>query len=59
MNFLNRQIHLFQSLFKGREDLYARRWVKGDKIGYFEKLFKKRNQFYNKIRKANQITLDF
>lgn len=29
------------------------------KIGYFEKLFKKRNQFYNDIRKANQMTLGF
>jgi len=29
------------------------------KIGYFEKLFKKRNQFYNEIRKANQMTLGF
>lgn len=28
-------------------------------IEYFEKLFKKRNQFYNKIRKANQMTLGF
>ena len=29
------------------------------KIAYFEKLFKKRNQFYNEIRKANQMTLGF
>jgi len=29
------------------------------KIGYFEKLFKKRNQFYNEIRKANKMTLGF
>jgi len=29
------------------------------KIGYFEKLFKKRNQFYKEIRKANQMTLGF
>jgi len=28
-------------------------------IAYFEKLFKKRNRFYDKIRKANQITLGF
>ncbi|MDR9367283.1 MAG: DEAD/DEAH box helicase family protein [Balneolaceae bacterium] len=28
-------------------------------IDYFEKLFKKRNRFYNEIRKANQITMDF
>ncbi len=27
-------------------------------ISYFEKLFKKRNRFYNDIRKANQVTLD-
>jgi len=28
------------------------------KIVYFEKLFKKRNRFYDEIRKANQMTLD-
>ena len=28
-------------------------------IEYFEKLFKKRNRFYDEIRKANQITIDF
>ena len=28
-------------------------------IEYFEKLFKKRNRFYEEIRKANQITMDF
>lgn len=28
------------------------------KIEYFERLFKKRNSFYNEIRKANQMTLD-
>jgi hypothetical protein len=28
-------------------------------IEYFEKLFKKRNRFYDEIRKANQITMDF
>lgn len=27
-------------------------------IGYFEKLFKKRNHFYDEIRKANQLTMD-
>lgn len=28
-------------------------------IDYFEKLFKKRNRFYDEIRKANQVSLDF
>ena len=28
------------------------------KIDYFEKLFKKRNRFYDEIRKANQMSLD-
>lgn len=28
-------------------------------IEYFEKLFKKRNGFYDEIRKANQMTMDF
>ena len=28
-------------------------------IDYFEKLFKKRNRFYDELRKANQVTLDF
>jgi superfamily II DNA or RNA helicase len=27
-------------------------------IAYFEKLFKKRNRFYDEIRKANQMTMD-
>jgi len=29
------------------------------KVEYFEKLFKKRNRFYDEIRKANQMTLGF
>lgn len=28
------QIKIFRSLFRGREDIYARRWVKGDHSGY-------------------------
>ncbi|MEX2633689.1 MAG: hypothetical protein WD267_06625, partial [Balneolales bacterium] len=28
------------------------------KIDYLEKLFKKRNSYYEKIRKANQMTLE-
>jgi superfamily II DNA or RNA helicase len=34
MSLSDKQIELFQSLFKGREDIYARRWVKDDKSGY-------------------------
>ena len=34
MQIINRHIQLFQSLFKGRKDVYARRWVRGDKNGY-------------------------
>ena len=29
-----KQIDLFQSLFKGREDVYAVRWEKNDRSGY-------------------------
>jgi hypothetical protein len=29
-----RDIHLFSSLFKGREDVFAIRWEKGAKSGY-------------------------
>jgi hypothetical protein len=28
------QLALYQSLFCGRTDVYARRWEKGDKFGY-------------------------
>jgi len=28
------QIHLFISLFKGRNDIYAKRWEKNGKSGY-------------------------
>lgn len=34
MPISNKQIELFQSLFKGREDVYARRWEKDDRSGY-------------------------
>ncbi len=34
MSLSDNQIKLFQSLFKGREDIYARRWVKGENSGY-------------------------
>jgi hypothetical protein len=29
-----RRIALFRSLFRGREDVYARRWEKGERSGY-------------------------
>lgn len=32
-------IHLFSSLFKGREDVFAVRWEKGDKKGYMPSYF--------------------
>jgi hypothetical protein len=28
------KIQLYRSLFRGREDIFARRWEKGDKSGY-------------------------
>ena len=28
------QVELFQSLFKGREDIYAKRWERKDQSGY-------------------------
>ncbi len=30
----NKRLNLFKSLFKGREDVFARRWEKGNKSGY-------------------------
>lgn len=34
INITEQQLELFMSLFRGREDVYARRWEKGDKSGY-------------------------
>lgn len=34
MTISNQQIELFRSLFKGREDIYARRWENEDRDGY-------------------------
>ncbi len=31
---MNETLHIFKSLFKGREDIYATRWEKGNKNGY-------------------------
>ena len=31
---MNGKLHIFESLFKGREDIYATRWEKGNKNGY-------------------------
>ncbi len=31
---LSSQLELFKSLFKGREDVFATRWEKGNKSGY-------------------------
>jgi superfamily II DNA or RNA helicase len=31
---VNKTLHIFKSLFKGREDIYATRWEKGTKNGY-------------------------
>ncbi len=56
--------------FKGKLIQYIGRITRSDKlpviydyrdrqIDYFEKLFKKRNNFYEQIRKANQMTLEF
>ncbi|MDP3461544.1 MAG: DEAD/DEAH box helicase family protein [Bacteroidales bacterium] len=36
---LNPNIHLFQTLFKGREDVFAVRWEKGSKSGYMPAYF--------------------
>ena len=34
MNITNENIKLYMSLFRGRDDIYARRWEKYDKSGY-------------------------
>jgi len=39
------QIHLFRSLFKGREDVFAVRWEKGNKNGYMPAYFYDPYQF--------------
>ncbi len=33
------QINLFRSIFKGREDIFAKRWEKGSKNGYMPAYF--------------------
>lgn len=39
MNAPSPQIQLFSSLFKGREDVFAVRWEKGNKSGYMPAIF--------------------
>lgn len=39
MEHYSDQIHLFCSLFKGREDVFAVRWEKGNKSGYMPAIF--------------------
>lgn len=34
MQIINKHIQLFQSLFKGRTDIYAKRWEKEGRSGY-------------------------
>ena len=34
LNTVNEKLTIFKSLFKGREDIYATRWEKGNKNGY-------------------------
>lgn len=36
---LTPNVHLFQALFKGREDVFAVRWEKGNKSGYMPAVF--------------------
>ncbi|MEW7277478.1 hypothetical protein ABW636_02655 [Aquimarina sp. 2201CG1-2-11] len=36
---IKEQINLFRSIFKGREDIFAKRWVKGSKNGYMPAYF--------------------
>ena len=38
-NNSNKQLQLFKSLFKGREDVFAIRWEKGNKSGYMPAYF--------------------
>ena len=35
----SKQIQLFKSVFKGREDVFAVRWVQGNKSGYIPAYF--------------------
>ena len=37
--YIHEQIRLFRSLFKGREDVFATRWEKGNKSGYMPAYF--------------------
>jgi hypothetical protein len=39
MDTNNENIQLFRSLFKGREDVFAVRWEKGNKSGYMPAYF--------------------
>lgn len=36
---IDKKLHLFRSLFKGREDVFALRWEKGTKSGYMPAYF--------------------
>ncbi|MFY9463715.1 MAG: hypothetical protein WAP48_01435 [Sediminibacterium sp.] len=36
---IDNKLHLFRSLFKGREDIFALRWEKGAKNGYMPAYF--------------------
>ena len=46
---LEAKIRLYQSLFSGREDIYAVHWTKGDKSGYMPaKLY---DPYFNRTHK--------
>ena len=48
------QLILFTTLFKGREDIFAIRWEKGNKIGYMPAYFY--DPYLYRIHKMNGDT---
>ena len=58
MKIFQSHINLFRSFFRGREDVYAVRWEKGDRSGYMPAYHVDWND-YNQHKAAGGVSYPF